>query len=85
MPHELLFEIHEGLPREGVGRDAYTRQAYAMLPALSEPRILLPERITIVQGSMVSMGFPDESFDLVWSRARFSSSASITGSKSGGG
>jgi len=109
MSQELMFEIHEGLPREGVGRDVYTRQAYEMLPQLDEPRILdigcgsgaptlelarlsggqvtaldvhqpfldvlarraeaagLSERITIVNGSMLSMGFPDESFDLVWS------------------
>jgi SAM-dependent methyltransferase len=40
MPSHLIFEIHEGLPRQGVGRDEYTRRAYGMLPALREPRIL---------------------------------------------
>jgi SAM-dependent methyltransferase len=40
MPSELIFEIHEGLPRQGVGRNEYTRQAYEMLPPLREPRIL---------------------------------------------
>jgi SAM-dependent methyltransferase len=40
MPSHLIFEIHEGLPRQGVGRDEYTRRAYEMLPALREPRIL---------------------------------------------
>jgi SAM-dependent methyltransferase len=40
MPSELIFEIHEGLPRQGVGRNEYTRRAYEMLPPLREPRIL---------------------------------------------
>jgi SAM-dependent methyltransferase len=106
---QLIFEVHEGLPREGVGRDVYTRRAYEMLPQLDAPRILdigcgsgaptlelarasggqvtgldvhqpfldelarravtagLADRITVVQGSMLSMEFPDESFDLLWS------------------
>jgi ubiquinone/menaquinone biosynthesis C-methylase UbiE len=109
VPSRLLFEIHEGLPRQGVGRNEYTRRAYEMLPRLREPRILdvgcgsgaptlelarvsggrvtgldvhrpyldelerraekagLADRITVVEGSMLSMDFPDESFDLVWS------------------
>lgn len=37
---EIFFEIHQGLPREGPGRNEYTRKAYEMLPALSRPRIL---------------------------------------------
>lgn len=106
---EMIFKIHEELPRQGVGRDRYTRQAYGMLPRLREPRILdigcgsgaptlelarisggrvigmdvhrpylddltrraeaagLADRVTAVQGSMLSIGFPDESFDLIWS------------------
>jgi SAM-dependent methyltransferase len=40
MPSELIFEIHDGLPRQGVGRNEYTRRAYEMLPPLREPRIL---------------------------------------------
>ena len=40
MPNELIFEIHEGLPRQGVGRNEYTRRAYEMLPPLRTPRIL---------------------------------------------
>ena len=109
MPDNLIFEIHEDLPRQGVGRDVYTRRAYEMLPPLREPRILdvgcgsgaptlelarlsgglvtgldihqpyldelqrraaaagLAERITTVKGSMLSMDFPDESFDVLWS------------------
>jgi len=105
---EMLFKIHEGLPRQGVGRDRYTRQAYEMLPALREPRILdigcgsgaptlelarvsggqvigldvhrpflddlsrraeeagLADRITAVEGSMLSLDFAEESCDLVW-------------------
>jgi SAM-dependent methyltransferase len=108
MPCPLLFEIHEGLPRQGVGRDEYTRRAYEMLPPLREPRILdigcgsgaptlelarlsggqvvgldvhqpfldeltrraqaagLANRVTARNGSMLSMEFPDEVFDLVW-------------------
>ena len=108
MPSELIFEIHEGLPRQGVGRDEYTRQAYGMLPPLSEPRILdvgcgsgapslelarlsgghvtgldvhqpyldeltrraeaagLSDRVSARSGSMLSIEFYEESFDLVW-------------------
>jgi ubiquinone/menaquinone biosynthesis C-methylase UbiE len=109
MPDELIFEIHEDLPRQGVGRDIYTRLAYEILPPLREPRILdigcgsgaptlelarvsggavtaldihqpyldelerraaaagLNNRITTLNGSMLDMEFPDESFDLLWS------------------
>ncbi len=40
MPGDIFFEIHEGLPRQGPGRNRYTRQAYRMLPRLDKPRIL---------------------------------------------
>ncbi len=36
----LFFEIHQDLPREGPGRDVYTRKAYEMLPRLHKPKIL---------------------------------------------
>jgi SAM-dependent methyltransferase len=109
MPSKFIFEIHEGLPRQGVGRNPYTRRAYEMLPPLREPRILdvgcgsgaptlelarlsggqvigldvyqpflddltqraeaagLSDRVTAQNGSMLSIDFPDESFDLLWS------------------
>jgi ubiquinone/menaquinone biosynthesis C-methylase UbiE len=109
MVDELIFEIHDGLPRQGVGRDVYTRRAYEMLPPLDKPRILdigcgsgaptleiarlsagtvtaldvhqpyldeldrraaaagLADRITTLNGSMLDMDFPDESFELLWS------------------
>jgi ubiquinone/menaquinone biosynthesis C-methylase UbiE len=40
VPSELFFEIHRGLPREGPGRNVYTRQAFGALPAVPTPRIL---------------------------------------------
>jgi len=40
MADDIFFEIHRDLPREGPGRDAYTRKAYRMLPKLVKPRIL---------------------------------------------
>jgi SAM-dependent methyltransferase len=40
MTRDIFFEIHQDLPREGPGRDRYTRQAYRMLPALEDPAIL---------------------------------------------
>lgn len=36
----IFFEIHQDLPREGPGKDIYTRQAFEMLPQLERPRIL---------------------------------------------
>jgi len=36
----IFFEIHTELPREGPGKDAFTRQAFEMLPPLLEPKIL---------------------------------------------
>ena len=38
--NDLFFEIHRDLPREGAGRDRYTRQAFELLPRLERPRIL---------------------------------------------
>lgn len=40
MPKDIFFEIHKDLPREGPGRDEYTRRAFQMLPHLDRPRIL---------------------------------------------
>ncbi|MCP4658606.1 MAG: methyltransferase domain-containing protein [bacterium] len=40
MPSDLFFEIHQGLSREGPGRNEYTSWAYRMLPELDQPRIL---------------------------------------------
>jgi ubiquinone/menaquinone biosynthesis C-methylase UbiE len=40
LTNELFFEIHQDLPREGPGRDQYTRKAYKMLPTPEYPRIL---------------------------------------------
>ncbi|MHC4606317.1 MAG: class I SAM-dependent methyltransferase [Planctomycetota bacterium] len=37
---EVFFEIVDVLPRGGPGSEAYTRQAYGMLPPLEKPRIL---------------------------------------------
>lgn len=37
---DIFFEIHKGLPREGPGRNDYTRRAFEMLPKLDKPRIL---------------------------------------------
>lgn len=37
---DIFFEIHRGLPREGPGRNDYTRKAFEMLPGLDRPRIL---------------------------------------------
>ena len=40
MTQDIFFEIHQGLPKEGPGRNAYTRKAFKMLPQLDKPRIL---------------------------------------------
>jgi len=40
MPSDIFFEIHQGLPREGPGRNQYTSRAYRILPELDRPRIL---------------------------------------------
>jgi SAM-dependent methyltransferase len=40
MPNDIFFEIHTDLPREGPGRNEYTRRAFQMLPKLDKPRIL---------------------------------------------
>ena len=40
MSEDIYFEIHHDLPREGPGRDRYTRKAYHMLGRLESPRIL---------------------------------------------
>jgi len=38
--NELFFEIHSDMPRQGPGRNRYTQQAFEILPALDNPRIL---------------------------------------------
>jgi SAM-dependent methyltransferase len=38
--NELFLETHRDLPREGPGRELYTRRAFEMLPHLERPRIL---------------------------------------------
>ena len=105
---EIFFEIHQGLPREGPGRNDYTRKAFDMLPSLDRPQIIdigcgpgnqtielarlsggfvigldnhqpyldvleekirkdgLSERVKAKNGSMFSMDFPEESFDIIW-------------------
>jgi len=40
MTRDIFFEIHQKLPREGPGRNKYTRKAFRMLPELDKPRIL---------------------------------------------
>ncbi|MFC2169857.1 class I SAM-dependent methyltransferase [Acidobacteriota bacterium] len=40
MTKDIFFEIHQGLPREGPGRNKYTRKAFQMLPKMDRPRIL---------------------------------------------
>lgn len=40
MMNKIFFEIHENLPREGPGRNKYTRKAYNMLLRINEPKIL---------------------------------------------
>ncbi|NET57751.1 MAG: class I SAM-dependent methyltransferase [Symploca sp. SIO2E6] len=37
---EIFFEIHKDLPKESPGGDEYTRQAWQLLPPLSQPNIL---------------------------------------------
>jgi len=108
MTTDIFFEIHQDLPREGPGRDKYTKRAYDMLSGLDNPRILdvgcgpggptmalarmshgevigldthqpyldrltkkieeagLSSRVKAVNRSMFDMGFPKESFDIIW-------------------
>lgn len=40
MTNDIFFEIHQDLPREGPGRDQYTRKAFQMLPRIDQPHIL---------------------------------------------
>ncbi len=40
MATDIFFEIHNNLPREGPGRNQYTRKAFYMLPEMDKPRIL---------------------------------------------
>ncbi|MCK5573779.1 MAG: methyltransferase domain-containing protein [Bacteroidetes bacterium] len=40
MTTELFFEIHKDLPREGPGRNDYTRKAFLSIPRMNRPRIL---------------------------------------------
>jgi ubiquinone/menaquinone biosynthesis C-methylase UbiE len=40
MNKDIFFEVHQDLPREGPGRDKYTRKAFRMLPKIEKARIL---------------------------------------------
>lgn len=40
MENDIFFEIQNSLPREGPGRDKYTKKAFRMLPRLDNPHIL---------------------------------------------
>jgi len=40
MSRGIFFEIHRNLPREGPGRDEYTRRAFRLLPPMAHPEIL---------------------------------------------
>jgi len=40
MREDIFFEIHRDLPREGPGRNQYTRKAFRMLPKMEKPHIL---------------------------------------------
>lgn len=40
MSEDIFFKIHKDLPREGPGRDKYTRKAFQMLPQIDRPSIL---------------------------------------------
>jgi ubiquinone/menaquinone biosynthesis C-methylase UbiE len=40
MTGDIFFEIHQNLPREGPGRNEYTRKAFEMLPKSDNPHIL---------------------------------------------
>lgn len=40
MDKDIFFEIHRDLPREGPGRDKYTRKAFRMLPRIENAHIL---------------------------------------------
>ena len=37
---EIFFDIHKDLPRQGSGRDKYTKKAFDMIPKLKQPLIL---------------------------------------------
>ncbi len=37
---DIFLEIRQGLPREGPGRNKYTRRAFRLLPIMDKPRIL---------------------------------------------
>jgi len=40
MNNKIFFEIHNNLPREGPGRDIYTKKAYKIIPKTNKPKIL---------------------------------------------
>jgi len=40
MTADIFFKIHQDFPREGPGRNEYTRKAFQMLPGLDKPHIL---------------------------------------------
>jgi len=108
MREDIFFEIHQGLPREGPGRNKYTSRAFRMLPKMDKPRILdigcgpggptielaklsgghvigldthqpyldelqkkierdgLNDRVEAVRGTMFTLDYPEEHFDIIW-------------------
>ncbi len=37
---DLFLNIHKDMPRQGAGRDRYTKKAYEMIPKIEKPKIL---------------------------------------------
>jgi len=40
MDWKLLLDIHKDMPRQGSGRDEYTKKAFEMIPKIKQPKIL---------------------------------------------
>ena len=74
MAKDLLSGIHEDLPREGLGRIKYTREAFQMLPSLDDPLILdvgcgrgepTLELARLSQGRIVGLDIHASSLDIL--------------------